>query len=95
MKKILVVLILLAAISVCLVPESSAGEVDILLDVLVEQGVITPIKAEIIRDETKKRVAEEIAQAKHPNLPKWIQTMKLKGDLRLRFQSEKKTNDDD
>ena len=95
MKKLISIFLVLATVVSCFISTASAGEIDILLDVLVEQGVLTPIKAEIVRDETKKRVAEEIAQGKHPNLPKWIQTTKLKGDLRLRFQSEKKTNDDD
>ncbi len=95
MRKFVLMIAMFLGISFCSGSQVFAGEIDILLDVLVEQGVLTPIKAEIVRDETKKRVAEEVAQGKHPNLPKWIQTMKLKGDLRLRFQNEKKTNDAD
>ncbi|MDP8212115.1 MAG: putative porin [Candidatus Zapsychrus exili] len=95
MKKSLWILVVFLMLGFCFNSNVYAGEIDVLLDVLVEQGVLTPIKAEIVRDETKKRVAEELAQGKHPNLPEWIQTTKLKGDLRLRHQWSKKDGAED
>jgi len=65
-----------------------AGEIDVLLDKLVEKGVLTPLESQIIKDETKQSVAEEIAEGKHPTLPSWIQTLKLKGDMRIRYQKD-------
>ena len=67
-----------------------AGEVDLLVEKLVKKGILTPIEAQIILDETKHEVAKEVAQGKHNTLPKWIQNIELKGDLRLRYQWEKK-----
>jgi len=75
------------------VPLSRAGEIDILLDVLVEEGVLSPIKAQIVRDETQRRVAQEISEGKSSSLPKWVQNMKVKQDLRVRHQYERRNND--
>jgi polyhydroxyalkanoate synthesis regulator phasin len=69
---------------------AQAGEIDILVDKLVEKGVISPVEAQIVVDETKHEVSKEIAEAKHKTLPKWLQTFKLKGDLRLRYQNERR-----
>lgn len=70
-----------------------AGEIDVLLDVLVEEGILSPAKAQIVRDETKRRVAKELAEAKSYAVPGWAQKIKFKGDLRLRHQYERRTND--
>jgi len=65
---------------------SYAGEIDLLLRKLVEKGVLTAGEAQEIVTETKEEIKKEIAAAKNDVLPKWIQTMKLKGDFRLRYQ---------
>jgi len=65
-----------------------AGEMDILLSKLVEKGVLTPGEAQQIKTETQEQVKKEIAQGKYSNLPQWLQTMKLKGDFRLRYQND-------
>ncbi len=79
-------------LSVCVVCASTlwAGEVDILVDKLVEKGILSPVEAQIILDETKQQVAKEISEGKSAALPKWVQNIKLKGDARLRYQFEKK-----
>ena len=69
--------------------KSFAGEVDILVDKLVEKGFLTPVEAQIILDETKQEVAKEVAQGESYALPKWVQNIKFKGDLRTRYQWEK------
>jgi hypothetical protein len=63
-----------------------AGEIDILVQKLVDKGILTPGEAQQIVTETKEEVKKEIAQGKYSNLPQWVQTMKLKGDFRLRYQ---------
>lgn len=74
---------------------SYAGEIDILLQKLVEKGVLTPGEAQQIGTETKEQVKKEIAEGKFSSLPQWVQNTKLKGDLRLRYQDkhEKAGND--
>ena len=64
-----------------------AGEVDVLLEKLVEKGVLSPVEASVIKDETVQTVA-----GKSSELPDWVQKMKLKGDLRIRVQLNKAKN---
>lgn len=83
--------ILSIGLAVCLLlsfstPSLSASEIDILLDKLVEKGILTGAEAQQVKIETKETIKKEIAQAKSESLPSWIQTMKLKGDFRLRYQ---------
>ena len=63
-----------------------AGELDLLLDRLVEKNVIGPGEAQEIRVGTQEEVKKEISQQRHATLPMWLQTMKLRGDVRLRYQ---------
>ena len=69
--------------------------VDALIEKLVEKGILNrkeaiSLKSEIVEDE--KLVREEGLKQ---SLPKWVQDIKLKGDLRLRYQylHEKAIND--
>ncbi|MDP8264178.1 MAG: putative porin [Candidatus Aceula lacicola] len=80
------------ALGVC-APSSSAGEIDVLVDKLVQKGILNPVEAQIILDETKQEVSTEVAENKSYALPTWVQKMKLKGDLRARYQYESKAND--
>lgn len=90
MKKFFLGFALLCLIILASRPKLFAGEIDILLDKLVEKGVVSPIDAQIIRDETSHQVAKEIAQGKSSSIPGWTQKFSLKGDLRTRYQWEKK-----
>ncbi|MDD5668501.1 MAG: putative porin [Candidatus Omnitrophica bacterium] len=73
---------------------ANAGEVDLLLQKLVEKGVLTPGEAQQIGTETKEQVKAEIAAGKNTSLPAWIQNTKLKGDFRVRYQLDhSKTSD--
>jgi len=89
MKKLLIAVLL--GIS-CLMSEgiqvSCAGEVDLLLQKLVEKGVLTGAEAQQVKIETQEQVKKEIATGKSASLPAWVQNMKLKGDLRLRYQNK-------
>ncbi len=82
-------------LSVVLIPLVSvqAGEIDLLVKKLVEKGILSPVEAQILIDETKKEVAQEIAKGKSSSLPKWVQNIKVKQDLRIRHQYERRTND--
>lgn len=96
MRKVLHLILVGGFIVLCLgtVP-SYAGEVDILLQKLVEKGVLTGAEAQQVKIETQEQVKKEIATGKSASLPAWVQNIKLKGDLRLRYQykHEKAVND--
>ncbi len=68
----------------------NAGEIDILVQKLVDKGVLTPNEGQILMDETRQDVAIQNAKGKNEMIPSWVQTLKLKGDVRLRYQSEQK-----
>jgi len=89
MKKFTIVLSLaILFASPIAVSTVQAGELDVLLEKLVDKGVLSPLESQIIKDETKQLVAEEIADQRHPTLPSWVQTLKLKGDIRVRYQKD-------
>ncbi|MCA9401696.1 MAG: putative porin, partial [Candidatus Omnitrophica bacterium] len=74
-------------------PVSRAGEIDLLLDKLVEKGVLSSVEASIIADETKQEVSKDVATGKSYAVPEWVQKMKFKGDIRIRHQYERRHND--
>jgi len=69
---------------------SYSGEIDILVEKLVEKGILSPGEARAILIETKEEVRKDLAKGELETLPKWIQNTKIKGDLRLRYQWEDK-----
>ena len=76
----------------CLSPvrPASAGEVDVLVDKLVEKGVLTHGEAQRIKTETKEELRKQVAQGELEGFPKWLQLLSVKGDLRLRHQFQQK-----
>jgi len=90
MKKIIFIAIAGIIVSLAIAKQSFAGEIDILVDKLVEKGILSPVEAQIILDETKQEVAKEVAQGESYVLPKWVQNIKFKGDLRTRYQWEER-----
>lgn len=94
MKRILAIFsVVCCTILFACVPQASAGELDVLLEKLVDKGVLTPIEATIIKDETKQAVTEEVSQGKSYAVPSWTQKLKIKQDLRLRYQTEVRDSD--
>ncbi|MFA5176524.1 MAG: putative porin [Candidatus Omnitrophota bacterium] len=85
MKKFLAVLAASGFTVLCLVGSSFAGEIDLLLQKLVEKGVLTAGEAQQVKAETKEEIRKEISQAKYDLLPEWLQKVKMKGDFRLRY----------
>ncbi|MCX5784211.1 MAG: putative porin [Elusimicrobia bacterium] len=80
-KKALFLLFLFAAAA-----PVRAGELDMLLDRLVEKNVLDPGEAQKIRIGTQEEVKKEISQQSRATLPMWAQTLKFHGDVRLRYQ---------
>ena len=73
---------------------SYAGEIDLLLQKLVEKGVLTGAEAQQVKTETQEQVKKEIAQGQYSSLPAWVQNTKIKGDFRVRYQLDHaKTSD--
>ncbi|MDD5617706.1 MAG: putative porin [Candidatus Omnitrophica bacterium] len=65
-----------------------AGEIDILVQKLVDKGILTPGEAQQVVAETKEEVKKKTIKGENESLPQWLQTMKLKGDFRLRFEQQ-------
>ena len=72
---------------------SFAGELDILVQKLIEKNILSPLEGQIILDETRADVAKQNAQGTNDAIPTWIQNTKLKGDVRLRYQYERREKD--
>ena len=91
MKKFLTVFAMAVIITLYIgISLSYAGEIDILLQKLVEKGVLTAGEAQQIGTETKEQVKADIAEGKFSSLPAWVQNTKLKGDFRMRYQWDRK-----
>ncbi|MCM8782066.1 MAG: putative porin, partial [Candidatus Omnitrophica bacterium] len=89
MNRLLAIAVLIGFMAVNLgIGSCFAGEIDILLQKLVEKGILTPGEAQQIGTETKEQVKREIAEGKYSSLPAWVQNTKLKGDFRLRYQRD-------
>ena len=91
MKKNLFIVYMVTALVLGLISAASAvTEMEILVDKLVEKGILTPAEGDKIlretqaeakkqKEETKKAVAKEL-------IPQWVSKTKLYGDFRLRYQ---------
>lgn len=90
MRRLILVFALGILVFLAMSESCRAGEVDVLIEKLVEKGILTPVEAQIIRDETIQTVQEQNAAGKNTALPKWVQTIKIKGDFRLRYQTERR-----
>ncbi|MBN1869308.1 MAG: putative porin [Candidatus Omnitrophica bacterium] len=80
---------IMAAMFVFMTTPSQAGEMDVLLEKLVEKGVLTQMEANVIKQETKEQVSRDLADMQSYSVPEWVQRIKMKGDMRLRYQYEK------
>ena len=89
MKQFLIVLLHICVAAAFYMSSVSvwAGEVDVLVEKLVEKGILTPAEAAKILRETKEEVTKQTKEGKFsPVLPDWVQKTKLSGDFRLRYQ---------
>lgn len=91
MKKIINLMLTMMFLNMGLVTSGVfAGEIDALVDKLVQKEVITPGEGQQIITETEEKVRKELAQGKSVSIPAWVQSIKLKGDFRLRYQWQKR-----
>lgn len=88
MKRILLAVVLGTLFLLTANQSAQAGEVDILVQKLVEKNVLSPAEAQIILDETKLQVSKDLAQAKSLSVPEWTQRIKWGGDIRFRTQGD-------
>lgn len=80
-----------------------AGELDVLINKLVDKGILTQTEASALLQEMQKEGARQQAEVKQVaaeaakeqvktasmKLPAWVEKVKFKGDLRLRYQGDK------
>jgi polyhydroxyalkanoate synthesis regulator phasin len=93
MRVLLVISWLLAGLSL-VTPLSFAAESDVdrLLDLLVKKGVLTQDDATTFRAELAVKKQEEKQPA---SVPEWLENVKIKGDVRVRYQWEKNKGEQD
>lgn len=99
MKKVLQVWVAVLFMAGLLAGSAAAGEVDILVDKLVEKGILSAADAkdilvdvkaeaqkerEMVVNETKAALKEDGALSL--DLPEWVRKTQLTGDFRLRYQ---------
>ena len=90
----LLTLTLALAVMLSAIP-ANASEIDILVEKLVDKGILTHGEAQQVLTETREEVRRQVIAGESESLPQWVQTFKLKGDVRLRYQWEEKTTKDE
>jgi hypothetical protein len=90
LKYVVMCLMLVTMIGLSMPQKAHAAEIDILVRKLVEKGVLSPGDAQQIVNETKEETKVQLAKGQAPGVPEWTQNIKIKGDLRTRYQWEKK-----
>jgi hypothetical protein len=89
LKKMFALIIVMGVMFVS-VPEIFAGEIDILVDKLVEKGILTRGEANEVLSETREEVKKQAASVDDSGVPKWVKKIKVGGDFRLRYESRKR-----
>ena len=67
-------------------PFAYAGEVDLLIQKLIDKGVLSAGEGQELLVETKEAVKKQNASGTNDAIPQWVQNTKIKGDLRLRYE---------
>ncbi len=98
MKKNLVLTLLLSVFIAIMSSYACAGEVDILIDKLVEKKILTQAEAGVLLEEMKKEGEKEKEEIKKVasnavDLPGWVKNTTVKGDVRIRYQTQDTDND--
>ncbi|MBF0485716.1 MAG: putative porin [Candidatus Omnitrophica bacterium] len=68
---------------------SSAGETDLLVQKLVEKGVLSAGEAQELLTQTKEEIKKQNSMGTNELIPTWVQNTKIKGDVRVRFEDIK------
>jgi len=93
-KKLLIMAVVLVSFMGFCAVKGWAGEMDILVNKLVEKGILTPYEGQILKAEAKEEAAKELAEGKAITAPSWTQRIKVKGDVRFRTQVDWQDNHD-
>ena len=73
-----------------------AGQVDILIEKLVQKGILTNSEAkQMVKEIDREEKAAKKAAPYAYELPDWINSVKFKGDLRLRHDTQWRETEDD
>ncbi len=88
MRKVLAVLLAATVIFTAAAPRSGASEMQVLVDKLVEKGILSPYEGQILMAQAKEEAAKDMAEAKKVIVPEWTDNVKIKGDVRLRTQAD-------
>ena len=95
MKKIVFIFFVAALSFSVLVHSAVAGNEDIIIEKLVEKGVLSNSEAEELLKEISKEDKMKAETSKEEvKIPKWVEKVDFKGDLRLRYQGEERDNAD-
>lgn len=86
MGKRFLALLIVFAFTVTSFTLANAGEMDVLVNKLVEKGILSPHEAQILLAEAKEEAAKDLAKGKAVTAPAWTQRIKVKGDVRVRTQ---------
>ena len=84
MKRTVIVL----GLSACLAAHGVAGEIDNLVNKLAEKGIITYGEAAELIAETEEDTKMKLSLGQSPSAPAWTQKITLKGDVRVRYQTD-------
>lgn len=87
-RRLFVVFVVIVSFISTLKLKINAGEIDLLLDRLVDKGVLSGTEAQQIRYENEELVKKEISLQTHRTLPLWLQSVTIGGDIRIRYQKE-------
>ncbi|MCK4790150.1 MAG: putative porin [Desulfobacteraceae bacterium] len=87
-KKLMIMMLVVVSFAGFCATGGWAGEMDILVNKLVEKGILSPYEGQILKAEAKEEAAKELAQGKAVTAPAWTQKIKIKGDARFRTQVE-------
>ena len=92
-KRTIISIMVMIALLLCQAPVM-AGEMDMLVDKLVDKGVLTKKDGDLIlsvqkseKDKTNKEIISTLG------LPEFIKNTQFKGDFRLRYESSNRDND--
>ena len=72
----------------CFCRLSLASEINILVEKLVDKGVLTHGEARQILTETQEEIKKQLATGTSESVPAWIQNIKWGGDFRLRYEGQ-------
>ncbi|MFQ3578601.1 MAG: putative porin [Bacteroidales bacterium] len=65
-----------------------ASGLDLLVNTLAEKGIISYGEAQQLSVDIKEEIKKQIAKGELDTIPRWVQNLSLRGDIRLRYQTD-------